>query len=251
MTALAPSGDTKLVIGSSNSMYTMTGDPGHEDTQLITTSRDIGIVGPDAWCYGPNRILYFMSENGLYAIQPNEYNVSQTNRLSAGKLDKSLRATDFGSTHARLVYDHVNHGVHVFLTPTRQKAEAQAHYYYDSRTASFWPMEYPAVIGPTFVYDYQNVDPELRSIMLGGFDGHIRKFNPDGLNDDGTAIDSHVWIGPIAVSSIRETKLMELVAILDEETPGLSYEVYAADTVEQAKSGTPVFTGSWIGGRNT
>ena len=44
---------------------------------------------------------------------------------------------------------------------------------------------------------------------------------------------------------------MELLAILDEQTPGLSYEVYAADTVEQAKSGTPVITGSWVGGRNT
>jgi len=251
VTALAPSGDTKLVIGASNSMYTMTGDPGGPDTQLITTSRDIGIVGPDAWCYGPNRILYFMSENGFYAIQPNEYNVSQTNRLSAGKLDRTFRATDFGTVHARLVYDHVNHGVHVFLTPTRLKEEAQAHHYYDSRTDSFWPMEYPAVIGPTYVYDYKNVDPELRSIMLGGYDGHIRKFDTDGVDDDGTAIDSHVWIGPITLSSIRETKLTELVAILDEQTPGLSYEVYAADTVEQAKSGTPVFTGSWIGGRNT
>ena len=87
--------------------------------------------------------------------------------------------------------------------------------------------------------------------MLGGFDGNIRKFEATALDDDGTAISSHVWIGPISISSMQETKLMELLAILDEQTPGLNYEVYAADTVEQAKSGTPVITGSWVGGRNT
>jgi hypothetical protein len=249
--ALAPAGDTRLIIGSSNSMYAMTGDPGLSDTQIITLSRDTGIVGPDAWCYGPNRILYFMSENGLYAIQPNEYDVSQTNRLSAGKLDKTFRSFDYASVHVRLAYDEVNHGVHIFMTPTRQLAEAQNHFFYDQRTNSFWPMEYPSVMGPTYIYDYKSMNPDNRTIMLGGFDGHIRKFSTEAEDDDGTAIDSYVWIGPIEVSSTREVKLVELLGILDEQTIGLDYEVYAADTVEQAKAGTPVFTGSWLGGRNT
>ena len=251
VTALAPSGDSRLVIGASNSMFAMTGDPANPSTQIVTLSRDIGIVGPDAWCYGPNKIMYFISENGLYAIQPNEYSVLQTNRLSSGKIDKVFKSLDFSSVHTRLVYDQTNHGVHIFFTPTRQLNNAQTHYYFDTRTNSFWPMEYPAVIGPTYVFDYKNPDPSNRSIMLGGFDGNIRKFEATALDDDGTAISSHVWIGPISISSMQETKLMELLAILDEQTPGLSYEVYAADTVEQAKSGTPVITGSWVGGRNT
>ena len=251
VTALAPSGDTRLIIGASNSMFAMTGDPSNPATSIVTLSRDIGIVGPDAWCYGPNKIMYFISENGLYAIQPNEYSVLQTNRLSSGKIDRVFKNLDYSSVHTRLVFDQTNHGIHIFLTPTRQMGEGQTHYYFDTRTSSFWPMEYPAVMGPTYVFDFKDPNPSARSIMLGGYDGHIRKFDATALDDDGTIISSHVWIGPIAISIIQETKLVELLAILDEQTPGLSYEVYAADTVEQAKSSSPVITGSWIGGRNT
>ena len=248
--AIAPSIDNRLIISTSNYIYAMTGDPLWDGTQLVSISTEVGFIGPDAWCYGPNRVLYFMGPNGLYALAPNEFNITQTNRLSSGKLDKTFKDLDLSSSACKLVYDNVNHGVHIFLTPANQSTDKRSHYFYDSRTNSFWPMEYPGVIGPTYVMDFQSPNPEANKILLGGFDGHIRSFSSSAQDDDGTIIDSHVWIGPISLSSTQEVKLTEMLAILDEQTPGLSYEVYAADTVEQAKSGTPIFSGRWNGGRN-
>ena len=38
--------------------------------------------------------------------------------------------------------------------------------------------------------------------------------------------------------------------MLDEQTDGLGYEIYAADTVEAAKASEPIVSGEWSSGRN-
>ena len=50
--------------------------------------------------------------------------------------------------------------------------------------------------------------------------------------------------------SLTEAKLTELVAVLDEQSPDVNYDVYVADTVEAAKVSDPVYSSSWGAGRN-
>jgi hypothetical protein len=250
ITALIPFSHTSLVVGGNSSLHLLTGDPLWDNSEQRALSLDVGIVGPQAWCYGPGHSMYFMSENGLYVLMPNDYDVSQTDRLSAGKFDKTFGSVDFQTMNTLLAYDHKNHGVHIFLTPRQLQVGVVKHYYYDRRSNSFWPMEYPGTIGPTVLYDFKSPDPGSRKILLGGFDGHIRTFSDTAKDDDGTAISSHVWIGPIQASSLREAKLIELVAVLDRESPGVNYEIYVSDTVEDAKKSTAVYSSTWSAGRN-
>ena len=250
VTALIPFSHTSLVVGGTTSLHMLSGDPLWDSSEQRALSLDVGIVGPQAWCYGPGHSLYFMSENGLYVLMPNDYDVSQTDRLSAGKFDKTFGSVEFQTMNTLLSYDHENHGVHIFLTPKEKPTSSTKHYYYDRRSNSFWPMEYPALIGPTSVYDFKSPDPGSRKVLLGGFDGHIRTFSDTAKTDDGTVIDSFVWIGPIQASSLREAKLMELVAVLDRESPGVNYEVYVGDSVEEAKKSTAVYSNTWSSGRN-
>jgi hypothetical protein len=228
----------------------LTGDPSSSSAQLVNVSRHTGIVGQNAWCYGPNKTVYFVGENGLYSVAPNEFDITEENRVSLGKLDKTFLGIDFSTYNCKLVYDHMLHGIHIFLNPTQQKSNPTIHYYYDTRANSFWSIELPSVIGPTSVTNYPALDPSARGILMGGYDGFVRTFSDDAKDDDGTAVDSYTWIGPLMISSDREAKLSQLIAVLDEQTTGLDYEIYAADTVEAAKNGTPIVTGAWAGGRN-
>ena len=250
VTALIPFSGTKLLIGGISSLHMLTGDPLWPDTQQHSLSFDVGIVGPEAWCYGPGNSVYFMGENGLYLLMPNDYDISQTDRLSAGKFDKTFGGVDFDSSTTMLAYDHEKHGVHIFVTPNSQQVGAVAHFYYDRRSDSFWKMEYPAIIGPTAVYDFKSQSPGSRRILMGGFDGHIRSFSETAKTDDGTAIDSYVWLGPIQTSSTREAKLTELIAVLDRESADVNYSIHVADSVEEAKQAEAVHSSTWSSGRN-
>ena len=250
ITALVPTTDDRLLIAGANSIHVLTSDPSYPDAQLQSVSKEIGIVGQNAWCYGPNKSVYFMGENGLYNLQPNEFDVAQNNRVSLGKFDSTFTSLNFASNHCRLMYDHTLYGVHIFLTPHTRNSDSLKHFFYDTRSDSFWSMEMPSIIGPTAALDYQDLDPSARKILLGGFDGHVRAFDASAKDDDGTAIESYVWLGPIQISGEREAKLTKLIAVLDEQTEGLGYEIYAADTVEAAKAGTPIVTGEWASGRN-
>jgi hypothetical protein len=248
ITALIPGSGTTLFVAGRNNLHVITGDPLWDDSKQEAVSLDVGVVGQHAWCYGPNKSIYFMSENGLYLLRPNDFNLSQTDRLSAGKFDKTFGDVAFDSTNAFLAYDYNGHGVHIFLAPTSDRGSKTTHYYYDRRSNSFWPMEWAATFGPSAIHDFRSATPENRRIFMGGFDGHIRSFSDTAKTDDGQLINSHVWLGPITGGSMREAKLVELVSVMDEQSPDVNYEIYSADTVEGAKSGSPVYSSTWSAG---
>lgn len=261
ITALFPYHETNLVFGCSNSIYVLTNDPGPEETNatIQTISKDIGIVSPDAWCHGPNRALYFFGQNGLYQMSPNEFNVDQSNRLSAGRLDSTFSSIDSSLHYITMCYDYHTYGVHIFLHPRDQSSLGLTgtHYYYDERSDSLWTMEYPSEVGPSYAISYNNLDPDKRRILLGGYDGVIRHFSETAQQDTGTShkpIDSYVWIGPIFVDDVTETKLMRIASVLDTapvaDPAAVTYEVYVGDTVEEARASTAVISGTWKTGRN-
>lgn len=150
-----------------------------------------------------------------------------------------------------MCYDYHTYGVHIFLHSRDQlTATTGTHYYYDERSDSLWTMEYPSGIGPSCAITYNSLDPERRRVLLGGYDGVIRHFSDLAQSDSGTAIDSFVWIGPIFIDDVTETKLMRIASVLDKTSAAVTYEVYVGETVEEAKASTPVITGTWNKGRN-
>jgi hypothetical protein len=249
--ALFPFREDSMVFGCRNSIYVLTGDPGFGTSSSITgISRDIGIVGPDAWTYGPNRSLYFFGSNGLYSLRPNEFNVDQSNRISTGRLDREFASIDLSKYNIRLVYDYFLYGIHVFLSSFEVPTGPVRHYFYDERSQALWPMEYPGTQGPSASVYYSHSEPDRRRVLLGGYDGHVRFFDGNTGNDDGTAIDSHVWIGPFQIGPITEAKVMRMAAVLDAQSPNVNWGIYVGDTAEEAQSSTAIATGTWSKGRN-
>lgn len=250
--AMFPFREEALVFGCLNSISLLQGDPGDENGSATITSisRDIGIIGPDAWAHGPNRSLFFFGTNGLYYLSPNEFNVSQTNRLSVGRMDREFASIDLAKFDVKLVYDYYLYGLHIFMSPKQAATGQTRHYFYDERSQAMWPMEYPESVGPAACTYYPDPSPANRRVLLGGYDGHVRYFDPLATSDDGTAIDSYVWIGPFQVGPVTESKVMRIAAVLDAQSPNLNWAIYVGDTAEEAKTSTPVATGEWKSGRN-
>ena len=249
--ALFPFREDSLVFGCQNSIMLLQGDPGVDGGSSITNiSRDIGIVGPDAWAHGPNRSLYFFGSNGLYYMSPNEFNVSQTNRLSVGRMDREFASVNLALFNVKLLYDYFLYGLHIFMSPKSEPSSAVKHYFYDERSQALWPMEYPTLHGPTASVYYPDPEPGRRRVLMGGFDGHVRYFDAAATSDDGTTIDSHVWIGPFEIGRVTETKVMRMAAVLDAQSPDVEWGIYVGDTAEEAKSSEAVASGSWKKGRN-
>jgi hypothetical protein len=250
--AMFPFREESLVFGCLNSIVLLQGDPGDENSNASITSisRDIGIIGPDAWAHGPNRSLFFFGTNGLYYLSPNEFNVSQTNRLSVGRMDREFASIDLANFDVKLVYDYFLYGLHIFMSPKQPSTGATRHYFYDERSQAMWPMEYPNTVGPAATVYYPDPTPSLRRVLIGGYDGHVRYFDANATSDDGTAIDSYVWIGPFQVGPVTESKVMRIAAVLDAQSPNVNWGIYVGDTAEEAKSSTPVVSGDWKSGRN-
>ena len=248
--AIFPLHDSFLAIGCRDSLYALTDDPMVGTAQLIPLSSTVGIIAPMAWCHAANKTLYFFSSDGLYRLQPNDYNIDKSERVSLGRLDKEFSQIDHDHYQVKLMYDHSLFGVHIFLIPPNQETEETKHYFYDDRNDSFWPLHYPGVVGPSYAMYYSSPVTEDKGVLIGGFDGHIRTFDKNAISDVGNNIDSYVWLGPIYATDVQESKIMKMASILDEQSSVLKYEVYVGDTVETAKASTPVITSEWNSGRN-
>ncbi len=250
LTALAPFQDDVMIMGGANSLWIMRGDPA-AGGQIDNISRQIGIIGPEAFCWAPGGVMYFMGRNGLYRLSPD----GTPDLVSKDKLDKTFSAIDYTAYRISMVYDTEWQGVHIFLIPfTQPDAGAEPkHYWWDERTGGFWPDKYPNSTGPTAILTYAADNPEESGVLLGGWDGYIRQFDPATNNDDGTAIDSYVRF-PILHPNLPmgQFQLEDLQINLGDSTAnGATLDIYRGHTPQEAAlATTAAFTKALVAGRN-
>ena len=58
-----------LLMFSEQSTWVLRGDPAFGG-QLFNLSRKVGCVSPEAWCYGPDGEICFLSKDGIYVVSP-------------------------------------------------------------------------------------------------------------------------------------------------------------------------------------
>jgi WD40 repeat protein len=230
LTCLAPFRDDLLVMGGANSLWVMQGDPAAGGA-IDNVSRQLGIVGPDAYAWTPTGTLFFLGQNGLYRWSPGTMAPEPASR---GRLDKSLSTIDVSTSIVRMTYDLLWQGVHIFVTPLTEPDAPMNHWFWDERTDSFWRDQYPTRVGPTAVALFESDDPERRAVLLGGHDGYIRHFDPSSLNDDGDAISSYIVIPPIQGDGFTKVQHVETRAVLDRASGDLELAVYRGREAQEA-----------------
>ena len=154
ITALIPHKDGHLLAATADSLWVVQGDP-TADGGMHNISRDVGIVGPRAWCRDHLDRYYCVSSHGLYMIGASGDGLQA---LSEPKIPQEL--TGVTDTATVLEYDHVTRCVRIYI-PT-----ADVNWLFETEQNGFWPFKVGAgshvAIGPLRMNDGETYGRLLR-----------------------------------------------------------------------------------------
>lgn len=226
--ALIPHSDDVLFIGGDHSIWAVNGDPSDGGSiDLVTDS--VGVASWTSWTKAQDGSIYFVGTGGFFRLTPGK----QVENLSRGKFHTYFENIHRGTHFITVGWDRDAQGCHIFVTPAAQGDTT--HLWYDARTDSFWPMQFPSNHGPNAVLSYDGDDPDDRVLMLGSYDGYIRFLDEEATDDDGTAISSYLVFAPVKADELTEATLEYVDLILGEDsTTTCTANIRAAPTVELA-----------------
>lgn len=154
ITALIPHKDNYLLAATSNSLWVVQGDP-TADGGMHNISRDVGIVGPRAWCRDHLDRYFLLSSHGLYTVSASGDGLQG---LSEDIIPEEL--TGVTDTDTVLEYDHVTRCVRIYI-PT-----ADVNWLFETEQNAFWPFKVGAgshvAIGPLRMNDGETYGRLLR-----------------------------------------------------------------------------------------
>lgn len=235
ITAMTPSVDDYLIFASLGSLWLLRGDP-TVGGRMDNLSRRIGIVGTEAWTYGPDSSIFFLSRDGLYTIAPGATSYPQS--VSVEVLPDALKEINNATTHVTLEYDVLRRGIHIHLTNI--DTGNSLHYWFDLELPGFWPFQFGDVNhAPFTTLQYEADKATAAAVLLGGRDGYLRRYNRFSGVDDGTdeePIVSYAILGPIPLGSVPggEGMIQRLEIILGRNSNVLTWKIYVANTAEDA-----------------
>lgn len=252
ITAMAAVGYDFLLMFSEQSTWVLRGDPAFGG-QLFNLSRKVGCVSPEAWCYGPDGEIYFLSKDGIYVVSPDMS--SPPVSLSDGRMPTELKQRDTENYDTALAYDMTENAVVIFVTP-RDGVTAGSHWWFDTTTASFWEFQFTdAQKQPVAALSYAGAPTRQRGTTVLCPDGYVRELA--GTTDDGDVITSRILIGPLLMSQTMggDGVLTQLHTELGKDSGSATVEIYAGDDAEdlldKAIAGTsPHFTRTISAGRS-
>ena len=234
VTAVVPYKDDYMILGCSQTMWLMRGDPaaGGSIDQISFTA---GLFDKTSFAWDSEDNLYFLDSNGIYRI-PAGFGAVQ--KLTQQTLPDFV--TDFALTpdvhRVTMAYDRKKHGI--LIGKTDVDTGGNQNYWLDLRTGGFFPEAYPAECSVYSANYYTADDPAYRELLLGCRDGFLRVFDPrlykDQTTDAEAAIESFMLIGPGRIAGEnRQGLLTQLLCVLSEETNPVRFELYTAKTAEE------------------
>lgn len=230
ITALIPFSDDYMVMGCSDSVWLMRGDP-KSGGRIDNLTRGGGIVGPQAWARDAEGSIYYLTHCDLMRIAPGG---AVPESISEDKVQHTLSQIDFSVYTARLAWDQQNKGLWIFLT--QATSSAVVHLFWDRRTGGFTTHSFPNAHGPTAVCDLAGVVYAERQIIMGGFDGKLRAMDAGWITDDGQAINSYALLPPVLFGepAARGTLAETEIVLGNVGFPRVLTEWYVGDNAQDA-----------------
>lgn len=247
LTAFCESSDDYLIMACRESLWRLRGDPAYGGN-LDNLSHTVGIVGMNAWTWGPAGELIFLSLDGIYILPPG--GDSKPISMSREVLPQELLNFDPDTTIVNLEYDVIGRGVNIFLTPS--SAEGRFHWWMPWETKTFWPITLTGDHEPTATCTLQATAIEDSGVILGGRDGKLRRFTDLSETDCGTAFTTYMDIGPVPLAADGQVGvLLSMEATIAEDCGNVTWGVYPGLTFEAAAGASVQGTGTWVAGLNS
>jgi hypothetical protein len=231
-TALIAFGDSALLFASQNAMWLLRGDP--TTGTVVRISDQIGVLAPTAWARSPEGVVTFLSNDGLYLTT--EGTADHPKRFGEDRVPDELLDLSATDNVICMAYDARGRGYHLFVTPKTPAENLGHHWWIDADNKAMWPVYLQAGHQPTAVSRIQGASGGLRDVILGCADGYLRTFSDVATTDDGTAIESHILLGPIRLTSddMTDAILAELHGIMADNAGAVTWRIVSANSAEVA-----------------
>lgn len=218
ITAAVPVNDAALFIATRRAIRMVSGEPTSAVRQI---SEHVGIVGRDAWCFD-SRIVYFLGENGLYAME-----VGGAPMLVSGRIPEDMKGLAF----ATLGYDPERNGIHIFGILADG---GSADWFFDLDNKAFWPLEYPATLLPISVGNA--VVNGVNTIVFESPTNDWYFWDDSASTDDGNDIQSVLAVGPFrcGMRDDGDGMLDSVMATLAKGSADAEVSVFTAKSAEDA-----------------
>jgi len=231
--ALCVSSTNALLIGCTNSLSVLLGDPA-EAGQLVPLSQSNGCSGLNAITTASEGLNVVHCPEGLYLAQPG----ASPTPISRDVLTELIQyprvyRSDYQVT---LIRDPARHGLHIFLS----QESGSTHFWYDERTGGyeagaggFFPEQYPFT--PTCAAIWQG------RVIIGTSDGHLVEFVDDGSRSDygTTAIDGYFTLTLVDEDPYDNDTIVDHVyGVLGVNSGDAELTVYGGQTAEAAYDST-------------
>lgn len=249
--ALIPVGESGLMFAGKHTLNYMTADPVVSTARIVEMSRSVGIVSERAWCASDAQTIYMMAQDGLYRIQPNDYQVTQSNRVTTARLDTFFQNQRFNVLNCVLGYDAEAQNVYCFMSRTDFPGSS-VHLVYSQGTDSFWPIQsgWSSFHAPTCCGDFPFGDARAPILALGSEDGYMGWFDRNLTSGvDGQAAVGYKG-GPFSVSNTQASsqRIESILTLGPVLQPSLGQvmmkdvrvELTMDDPVENSNFSTPV-----------
>jgi len=241
--ALIPMAESGLLFAGRHTMTYLSADPVF-DTQarMIELSRSVGIVSAKAWCVSDSQTVYIMAQDGLYRVRPNEFQITQSGRITGGRLDSFFQSQKFDQLNCSLGYDPEIQNIYCIMSRT-DLPSSSTHLVYSQATDSFWTIRtgWTAFQAPSCIGEFPFGDARSPVLALGSEDGYVGWFDRDltsGVDgqaatgyksgtvftvDNNTAaaqkIVSSLTIGPVISPNLSQVMLRDMRVELTMDEP--------------------------------
>jgi hypothetical protein len=255
ITTFIPFKDHYLIFGCAKSMWVRRGDSRQGGTTSNLTY-DCGVFSPTSWCYDDKDNLYWVDLTGFYKLTKEALiNGGAPENILINSVPNLFKTIQLNRRTDRVVcgYDRDRHGIVVSISML--DGAWQCAWFYDILYGSFLPDSYAGTTIPASILYANSYRGDYRALLVGGYDGYIRKFDEDTLDDDGTAMGSYVLLGPINLYQwVRGSGMIDEIEItLGEVTTNCVWSLFAKETAEDIYDAviageTPVATGVFSSG---
>lgn len=176
--SLIPVGESGLMFACTRSLTYLTADPVLNDARLIELSRSVGAISVNAWCNSDSQTVYMMSQDGMYRVVPNEFQVTKAGRVTANRLDSFFQSQGLTNVDCALGYDSETQNIYAFLSRT-DIPDSSRHLVYNQPTDSFWVWQtgWDKFRSPTCCGEFPSGDARGSYLAIGTESGYIGWFD--------------------------------------------------------------------------